>query len=220
RAALAESVLERAQRLYARNAISEEEVDRARAERDIARAEISRVQAIIQRKTIRAPFRARVGLADVHAGQYLNEGTVLTTLQGVADAAHVDFAVAQHVAAALRPGDVVEVTVDGRVQPIDARIVAIDARVDRATRNAQVRARIDGANGYALAPGASVRVAVPAGAARPVVAIPASALRKGPAGDHVFVLARDPDGRHRASVRTVSSGPLLGDEVLIEEGLA
>ena len=44
-------------------------------------------------------FRARVGLADVHPGQYLNEGVELTTLQGVSQEVHVDFAVAQSVAA-------------------------------------------------------------------------------------------------------------------------
>ena len=53
---------------------------------------------IIARKTIRAPFRARVGLADVHIGQYLNEGTELTTLQGIDQAANVDFTVSQSVA--------------------------------------------------------------------------------------------------------------------------
>ena len=80
-------------------------MDRARAERDVALAQIARTKAIIARKTIRAPFRARVGIADVHPGQYLNEGTQLTTLQGVDDAAHVDFTVAQQVAAGLREGE-------------------------------------------------------------------------------------------------------------------
>ncbi len=51
------------------------EVDQARAELDVARAQIARTKAIIARKTIRAPFRARVGIADVHPGQYLSEGT-------------------------------------------------------------------------------------------------------------------------------------------------
>ena len=44
----------------------QEEVDQARAARDVALAQIARTRAIIARKTIRAPFRARVGIADVH----------------------------------------------------------------------------------------------------------------------------------------------------------
>jgi membrane fusion protein (multidrug efflux system) len=51
------------------------------------------------------------------------------------------------------------------------------------------------------------------------VAIPASALRRGPSGDHVFVLEREGDGRYRAHVRRVDSGALLGDLVLIRSGL-
>ena len=94
-AALAKTVLGRRQNLSQDLATAEEEVDRARADRDVALAQIARTKAIIARKTIRAPFRARVGIADVHPGQYLNEGTQLTTLQGVDDAAHVDFTVAQ-----------------------------------------------------------------------------------------------------------------------------
>jgi membrane fusion protein (multidrug efflux system) len=217
-AALAETLLERNQQASRTHAVSEIEVDRARAERDVALAQVARTRAIIERKTIRAPFRARVGIADVHRGQYLDEGSVLTTLQGIDDAAHVDFAVAQRVAARLRQGDGVAVFVAGSPTPIAGTIVAIDSRVDPATRNALVRARIEDAAGPA--PGASVRVAVPDGQARTAIAVPVSALRKGPAGDHVFVIAAGEDGQSRAHVRAVTTGAVLAGEVLILDGLA
>ncbi len=218
-AALAETVLGRTRRLIANRAASEEELDRARAERDVALAQVARTEAIIAKKTIRAPFRARVGISDVHPGQYLEEGTLLTTLQGVDDAVHVDFTVAQHVAAALREGDSVEMFATRDSAPIVAKVVAVDARVNPSTRNATVRARIeDAAN--APAPGASVRVRVPVGPPRKGVVVPVSALRKGPEGDHVFVLAPDKDDKTRAYVRRVQSGAILGDEVLIHAGLA
>jgi membrane fusion protein (multidrug efflux system) len=219
-AVVAEALLRRVQRASENRAASEMEVDRARADRDVALAQIARIKAIIARKTLRAPFRARVGLADVHPGQYLNEGTQLTTLQGVDDAAHVDFTVAQPVAAGLRVGDSVQVFTTGDASAaIAARIVAIDARVDPTTRNAMVRARIDRA-GNGPAPGASVRVRVPAGSPRAGVAVPVSALRKGPGGDHVFVIAADSDGTPRARLRPVQSGAMLGDEIAIHGGLA
>lgn len=217
RLALTETTLARLQRLLALRAVSAEEVDRARAERDVALADIARLEAIIERKTVRAPFRARVGLADVHPGQYLSEGTELTTLQGVADAAHVDFAVAQGVAARLRVGDTVFVAVTSDATPVPAKILAIDARVDPVTRNALVRARV-GADAP-VAPGASVRVRVPVGAPTEAVVIPVGALRMGPGGDHVFVIADDEQGRPRAQLRVVRAGEVLGDSVLIEDGL-
>ncbi len=217
-AALAETQLARMQRLSQRRAASEADFDAALAERDVALAQIARTQAIIARKTISAPFRARVGISDVHPGQYLNEGTLLTTLQGVDQAAYIDFTVAQHVASVLRQGDSVEVFASSDSAPTQAVILAIDARVDPATRNAVVRARIEGADD-APAPGASVRVRIPVGSPHVAVAIPASALRKGPAGDHVFVLAQDDAGKTRAHARPVEVGAMLGDEVVIERGL-
>jgi membrane fusion protein (multidrug efflux system) len=214
---LAETILGRTQDLGQQGIVPVTELDRVRAERDVAVAQIARTRAIIARKTIRAPFRARVGIADLHPGQYLDEGAELTTLQGVDGGAHVEFAVAQRVAAGLKVGESVEVFPSGEKASLTANIVALDARVDPSTRNATVRARIGSG---APAPGASVRVEVPVGPPEAIVAVPASALRKGPSGDHLFVLAPDKDGKIRAQMRQVQSGPILGDEVVIHAGLA
>ncbi len=216
---LAETQLARAQRMVEHRAASEQELDTARAQYDVAAAQIARTQAVIARKTIRAPFRARVGISDVHEGQYLNEGTTLTTLQGVDDFAYVDFTVAQQVAATLKKGADVRVYTSASAEPVTAEVLALDARVDPSTRNAVVRARIANAE-QAPSPGSSVRVEVPVGAARNVVAIPASALRKGPGGDHVFVLTEDEHGKTRAHLRAVTVDSLQGDEVVLTAGVS
>jgi membrane fusion protein (multidrug efflux system) len=216
---LAKTRLDRLRGLREHLATSQEEVDQAQAEHDVAVAQIARLRAVIAKKFIRAPFRARIGLSDVHPGQYLNEGTQLTTLQSVDDAAHVDFTAAQRVAAGLRVGDQVDVFVTGDTVLRPAQIVALDARIDSTTRNALVRARIRGPAAN-LAPGASVRVRVPVGPPGKALVVPVSALRKGPAGDHVFVIAEDKEGKTRAQQRSVRSGPVLGDSVLIYEGIS
>lgn len=217
-AALAQSMLARMQRLSGSQFVSKADLDRTLSERDVALAQIARAKAVIARKTIRAPFRARVGIADVHPGQFLAEGTLLTTLQGVDDAAYVDFSVAQQVGGALRAGDAVEVAAAGTAAPITAKIVAIDARVDPGTRNATVRAKIEHA-ADAPAPGASVRVQVPVGARQLAVAVPLGAVRKGPGGDEVFVLAADSEGKTRAHVRKVRVEAMLDREAVIGSGL-
>lgn len=216
--ALAETQLQRAQRMVEKRAASQVELDTARAQRDVAVAQIARTRAIIARKTIRAPFRARIGISDVHEGQYLNEGTQLTTLQGVDDSTYVDFTVAQQVSASLRKGAAVQIFTTHDAAPITAQVLALDARVDPATRNTTVRARIADAQ-VAPLPGASVRVEVPVGTPLHSVVVPASALRKGPEGDHVFVLAEDKDGKVRAHQRNVEVAALAGDEVVIRGGL-
>jgi membrane fusion protein (multidrug efflux system) len=216
-AALAETLLGRMRRAREKSGASEADVDRAKAERDVAQAQVARVRAVIERKTIRAPFRARVGLTDVHPGQFLDAGTDLTTLQGLDTEAHVDFTVAQDVAASLREGQRVDVLTGASSTPIPSMIVALDARIDPSTRNAYVRASLD--SSLAPPPGAAVRVRVPVGPPLPAVFVAVSALRKGPAGDHVFVLAADAEGQLRAQERPVQSGAILGDEVVILSGL-
>jgi membrane fusion protein, multidrug efflux system len=218
-AALAETQFARMQRMVQQRAASEMEVDTARAERDVALAQIARTQAVIDRKTIRAPFKARVGISDVHPGQYLNEGALLTTLQGVDDHAYVDFTVSQQVATRLRAGDTVSVAPNAGAAITSASIVALDSRVDPATRNATVRAKLADES-RVFTPGSSVRVQVPVGDARVAVAVPASAVRKGPDGDHVFVLVADEAGALRARVRQVRLDIVAGDEALIESGLS
>jgi membrane fusion protein, multidrug efflux system len=221
--ALAEATLQRQERLASLEAASRLDADRARAERDVAQAQIARLQAVIARKTLRVPFRARIGLADVHPGQYLEAGTAITTLQGVGEALHVDFAVPQAVAAGLAPGDTVQVFAgsDPGGAALAAQVVALDAKVDERTRNATVRARLQRAtgNGALPAPGSSVRVSVAVGPTTPAVAVPAAALRKGPEGDHVFVVATAPDQKLRAQQRPVQVLALVGDEVLLARGV-
>ena len=217
-ASLAEATLLRIKALDTSDATSKQDLDQAQAERDVALAQIERTKAMIARKMIRAPFRARIGLSDLHPGQYLIEGVELTTLQGVDEAVHVDFTVTQTVALGLKEGDVVEVIGADKQAPVSATIIALDSLIDRNTRNANIRAKVD--DGSKLPPpGASVQVRVPVGAARQVVAVPVSALRRGPEGDHVFVIAADPEGKSRASMRLVKSGSVMGDEVIIESGL-
>jgi membrane fusion protein (multidrug efflux system) len=212
-------MLGRMERAQQNKGASATDVDRAKSERDVLLANVARAQAIIARKTVRAPFRARIGLSDVHVGQYLNEGSVITTLQGVDDAVHVDFSVTQEVATQLKAGGRVAV-VNGRdALTVDAVIVAIDSRVDTTTRNALVRARIEGPAAKVVTPGYAVRVRVPVGAARKAVVVPVNALRKGPTGDHVFVIDPGEPGKRRAHQRTVISGSVLGDVVVIEGGL-
>ncbi|MCB9888836.1 MAG: efflux RND transporter periplasmic adaptor subunit [Planctomycetes bacterium] len=216
-ARLAASMLSRMQKAMADQGASAADVDRARAEHDKTLANVARVKALIERKRLRAPFRARVGMVDLHKGQYLEAGTAVTTLQGVANAIHIDFAVTQEAASTLQTGTAVRVTFVGRNTPAVAKIVAIDARVEAATRSTWVRAELEG--GVLPPPGASVRVQTPVEPLHDVLIVPVSSLRRGPAGDHVFVLANGKDGKLRATQRRVKGGAMLGDEIVIHSGL-
>ena len=57
------------------------------------------------------------------------------------------------------------------------------------------------------------------GAPTEAVVVPVSALRKGPGGDHLFVIVPDEQGKPRARLRPVEAGEMLGDSILILDGL-
>ena len=190
----------------------------ARAERDVALAQIARTKAIIARKTIRAPFRARVGIADVHPGQYLNEGTAAHDAAG----RRRRRARRLHRRAARRRGAAHGRHASRSSRPATRAPIAGDDRRDRRARRSRRRATRWCARGSTTRRARRRRARRCASRCRSgrratAVAVPVSALRKGPGGDHVFVLAPDEDGKPRAHVRPVQSGAVLGDEVLILE---
>ena len=211
------TMLARREELLKFGATTQDEVDQVRGQHDVAEAQSARLRAVIAKKTIRAPFRARVGLADVHPGQYLDQGVELTTLQGVADEVYVDFSVAQSLAAELVVGSSVQVRTS-QGQTLEAQVLAVDAKVDPETRSRAVRARLDGGK-QGPAPGASVRVLVPVGESSQAVVIPVTALRKGPGGDHIWVVEADAAGVLRAHERKVQTGPMLGETVIVRSGI-
>ena len=214
---LAETMLGRMERALEQQGASAADVDRARAQRDMAVANVARLAALIEQKRLRAPFRATVGLVDLHVGQYLEPGTQIASLQGIDDAVHIDFPVTQEVARSLAVGDAIDAFVTTGGAAAKAKITALDASVNSNTRNTWIRAELRGSTTMPQ-PGASVRVSVPVSAERQVAMVPVSALRRGPEGSSVWVL-RDAGGQMRAEPRRVVSGVTIGDEVVIESGL-
>ena len=214
---LAQSKLERYERVEKTRAASAIEIDKALAERNMIQGQIEGLEAVIARKTIVAPFKARVGLLDVHIGQYLNVGTELTSLQGVDEAVHVDFRVSQLFANQLQVGDVLSVLASADMEPLNGTIIALDSLVDSRTRNTSIRVLIN--DGQRLTPGSSAVVQVPTEARKDVVVVPASALRRSSLGDHVFVLSADESGALRAHIRSVEGTELNGEEVFVTVGL-
>lgn len=217
---LARLTAERTRKLVEQRAGTQAEVDRAEAQLAQAEARRDVIATTIQRRTLRAPFRGRIGLRDVHPGQYLAAGTELTTLESVADSVFVDFRLQQEVAAQLAPGTAVRLGGAGLPAGATAVIRAIDARADEASRTVRVRAEAPVAAG--LTPGAFVDVTVAAAAAREVLAVPIAAVRRAAFGDHVYVIREDAQDAKgpTAEQRFVRTGPTLDTEVVILEGLA
>lgn len=236
---LAESNARRMDEASASNAASAMDADRARTETETARAMVTkmkaeleqararadRLRAEVAKKTIRAPFRARAGLRNIHPGQYLKEGSEIVSLQGLDDEIYLDFALPQEQAAKAREGMVV--TASSQVlgsEPVQIRVVAFESYANPDTRNIRVRSVIANRGAEQLRPGMSVDISVPVGESERVVVVPDTAVRRSTFGDRVFVVApstkdHDPPGSLRAVERPVRLGPAMGGVVVIVSGL-
>lgn len=216
---LARLTYERRARLSGGSVISEQDIDASRMQFAAATARTEALEAAIAKRTLRAPFRARVGLVDLQPGAYLEAGSTIAMLQGVDDDVFVDFALPQDQVATLAPG--VAVTLRGPQIPggsAEAEIVAADASVDAANRTVRFRVRARGL-GEVVRPGAFVDVVAATASPSELLFVPQTAVRHATFGTHVFVIA-DEGGQLRARVRVVRLGPVMGADVAVIEGLA
>jgi membrane fusion protein (multidrug efflux system) len=215
---IAESTYKRSKQASDARAISELELEQSAAMFAQADAEVMRLEAIIQKKTLRAPFRARAGLFDLHPGQYLPEGTAITMLQGIDPYAHIDFMMPQQVADFIKVGDCI--FVNSEAQQTQAIVIAIDSQADKVTRNVMARAKLDNPPA-SLQPNDSIRLEMKYGPSISSVKIPFTALRSAPSGSFVYVAQADEkdSSKLRAVMKNVSPGASAGQFVTIGEGL-
>jgi membrane fusion protein (multidrug efflux system) len=223
---LALTTVKRGRALIASGAQSQAELDADENAYESATAEIEVLRAQIARKTIRAPFSGRLGIREIDIGQYLNPGTVVTTLESV-EGVYVDFDLPQQQKVVR--GQKVRVTISGRPELLgDGEIVAIDPKVDPSTRMTKLRATLaDTATD--VHPGMFVNVEVIQPEQVPVVSVPATAILYATYGDSVFVIeppaepteATGPDGQPVMNARQqfVRLGQRRGDYVAIVEGV-
>ncbi|HJU43174.1 MAG TPA: efflux RND transporter periplasmic adaptor subunit [Vicinamibacterales bacterium] len=222
RRALARTTFDRVQELLNQKVISKAEFDRATAELQQTEAQLGEIKAVIERKTIRAPFSGVLGIRQVNLGQYLAGGDALVTLQSL-NPIYVNFGVPQQSAGQIPVGRVVKVTTpDGGGVEWTGRVTALDSMVDESTRNIQIQATLPNPEGK-LRPGMFVQTEVVLGASQPVVVLPASAINYAPYGDSVFVVTdiKSEDGKSYRGVRQqlVKVGPSRGDQVAIVSGV-
>lgn len=214
--------LDRMKGLHQSGVISQSEYDRAVAEAQQNDAQVGEIRATIERKTIRAPFSGLLGIRQVNLGQFLNAGAPIVPLQSLRPV-YVNFAVPQREMGRLRPGTTVELKPEGGSEILaTGRITAVDSVVDPATRNVQIQATFENADGR-LRPGMFVEAQVVMGASQVVVALPASAVSYAPFGDSVFIVedVKGPDGKTFRGVRQqfVKLGGARGDQVAVISGL-
>jgi membrane fusion protein (multidrug efflux system) len=225
---LAQIKIERNTKLLADRAVSQGDFDEISAELSRARAAVAAKRALIDKKTIRAPFDGILGIRQVDIGQYLSEGSAIVALESL-DPVFVDYKLPERHLAKLS----VEQPVQARVaaypeQVFDGRIQAISPAVDQATRNVQVRAQLPNPDDR-LRPGMFVKVATLLPARERVLTLPRRAVAFNTYGDSVFLIREEaaadnggaPPAEPKLTVtrKQITTGDVRGDLVEIVDGL-
>lgn len=224
RVELAELNAKRTRQLCAEKTVSQSELDQAEATLKEAKANAAAIDAIIGKKTIRAPFAGLLGIRLVNLGELLDVGKGIVSLQSLSPV-FVDFSLPQQDLSRLQTGLKVEVTSDTYGdQMIEGEVAAINPDLDTVTRSVRVRARFENRD-QLLRAGMFVRVKVVLPEARKVIVIPSTAILRAPFGDSVFVVTTNINHgttnlvAQKKFVR-IGRSRTQGDFISVEAGLA
>ena len=222
-AELADTVYERDKKQYEVQAVSKATLDADAADLKVKRAQVKQQAAIVEKKSIRAPFSGRLGISTVNPGQYINPGDKVVTLQSL-DKIYIDFYLPQQELSRIFLSQPVVVTTDtypGRA--FSGKITAVNPKVDPDTRNFRVEATISNPK-HELLPGMYASVEVKAGEIQSYLTLPQTAVTFNPYGETVFIIeetGKGPDGKPLLIVRQafVTVGPTRGDQIAILKGI-
>jgi len=220
---LANTNYERDKKQFEVQAVSQAALDAEAADLRSKRAQVDQQRAIVDKKTIRAPFGGRLGITTVNPGQYINPGDKIVTLQAL-DTLYVDFYLPQQELSRIRLGQAVAVASDTYPDKMfEGKVTSVNPRVDPDTRNFQVEALIANRD-HALLPGMFATVEVKSGAPQKYLTLPQTAVTYNPYGDTIFIIEESGTGQDNKRVLTakqtfITVGEKRGDQVAILSGL-
>ncbi len=223
-AELAGTVYERDKKQFAVKAVSQATLDADAADLKSKQALVAQQKALVDKKTISAPFAGRLGISTVNPGQYLNPGDKIVTLQSL-DKLYVDFYLPQQELARISAGQKVVLSTDtfpGRTFP--GKIATIDPKVDPATRNFQAEATIANPD-HSLLPGMYASVQIMAGETKRYLTLPQTSVTYNPYGETVYIVEKSgkgPDGKPLLTAKQifVTVDGTRGDQVSILKGIS
>jgi membrane fusion protein (multidrug efflux system) len=222
-AELAKTTYERDKKQFEVEAVSQATLDAEAADLRSKQAQVAQQQALVDKKTIKAPFSGKLGISTANLGQYVNPGDKIVTLQEL-DPLYVDFYLPEQELSRTALGQAVVVRSDTYGdRTFNGRIAVINPKVDPDTRNFQVEAVIPNPR-RELLPGMYTTVEVRAGKPQQYITVPQTAVTYNPYGDTVYIIeekGKGPDGKPLLTVRQtfITVGPTRGDQVAILSGV-
>ena len=157
--AIAEASFKRTRELVAEQFLAQQALDTSAANLKVAQAQLALAQARLNRMAVRAPFDGTAGIRLVNVGDYVKDGADLVALEDTRQML-VDYRLPERYGARVKPGQVVELTLDALPgQNFKAVVEAIEPLLDVSGRSVGVRALLARTGqGVALRSGMFARV--------------------------------------------------------------
>lgn len=219
--------LERVESLLPIKAVSQQEVDLARAALKQSQAQLARTRLDLENTTVPAPISGHIGRTQVTEGALVgrDDATLLAIIDQL-DPVNVLFT--QPNAEVLR---LKSALADGTLKATDSRIVELvlengqiyshkgrlffsDLSVDPGTGAITLKAEFPNPQRLLL-PGTFVRVRLPQAVEENAIVVPQRAVQSGPQGQYVLLVGPE----DKATPRPVKVGAMSGTDFVIADGL-
>lgn len=196
--------------LFEQQGATRSEYDAAQARLRMAKGSVAEARAMMGYVQILAPFAGVVAKKWADVGDLAAPGKPLVEIEDLSGL-QLDADVPEAIAGRIERGAQLEIRVDSVAGPVLGRVAEIAPSADSLSRTLRVKLDLPATPG--LMPGQFARLILPIGESSSVRVPVSAVLRRGQL-ELVFVAAD-----HKARLRLVKTGKLIGDEVEVLSGL-
>ena len=225
---LAKVTYERDKEQYAINVVSKATLDIDLYNMQMQQALVDQQAALVNKKTIRAPFAGKIGLFYPNIGQYFDPGDFIVSLQSV-NPIYAYFNTPEQNVVKLQVGQ--EVTLSSDTYPgevFKGKITSLNNSINEDSHNITIETLIDNPD-EKLLPGMFTTLRVNVGQPQKFLTIPQTAVSYNPYGNLVYVIEEAKHEKEKeekkkkaelmAIQRFVTLGEKRGDQVAVLKGL-
>ncbi|MCZ2102505.1 MAG: efflux RND transporter periplasmic adaptor subunit [Chitinophagales bacterium] len=210
---LAEDKEHRQKQLLDAAAVSKDDYEVILTNLQLLKANAEILKTKIDKTKIIAPFSGIVGLKEVSPGAFINNGTIITTLQSIKPL-KLEFAIPEKYSPFVQNNSEVSFKVVQSDELYKAKVYARDPKIDMTTRTVKVRALYPNTSGK-LSPGSFTDITVSVGGQQKGIMIPSMAYIPDINGARVFIAKNG-----KAMSVPVKSGLRTERAVQITEGIS
>jgi len=175
----------RQKQLLEKEAISQEDYDMTANQLQVNEAEVELIKAQIDKTEIRAPFSGIIGLKNISEGSFVNNSTVIASLQNI-NPIKIDFSIPERYSSMVETGDEINFTVSGNDKKYIGKVYAIEPKIDPVTRTLKIRALCPN-TGREILPGSFANVVLVLMEIENAILVPSEAIIPDIKGQKVFI---------------------------------